>query len=153
MDQLHDSYHSKRDITITSKIHIYHIPTKIHSPSLSVDTVGGIGLGKPLFTASQSWNGWKLWTDWLQSPHNLVCKWQSRQMYDSWILSVFHAASVTYTAFFIQKWWCWTSSLEMLPSFHLMLWFGATNSALAALMSSNLGSAHWLLAERQPNYK
>ena len=23
MDQLHDSYHSKRDITITSKIHIY----------------------------------------------------------------------------------------------------------------------------------
>lgn len=25
MDQLHDSYHSKRDITITSKIHIYHL--------------------------------------------------------------------------------------------------------------------------------
>ena len=64
---------------MTSKIHLYYIPPKIHSPSLSVDTLGGIGLGKPLFTASQSWNGWKLWTDWLQSPHNLVCKWQSRQ--------------------------------------------------------------------------
>ena len=102
MDQLHDSYHSKWDITITSKIHIYHIPKN----PLSI-TVSGY-----------SWGNWTWKTTlhsitivkWVEVVNRLVTKsTQScvqvaiKTTYDSWIISTFHAANVTHTAFFVQK--------------------------------------------------
>ena len=103
MDQLHDSYHSKRDITNYLQnsylSHTYKNPLSI-------------------IVRGYSWGNWTWKTTlhsitivkWVEVVNRLVTKsTQScvqvaiKTMYDSWILSVFHAASVTYKAFFIQK--------------------------------------------------